>query len=224
MGATPDQLKQRIDHTRQELSSDVDSLADRVLPSRVAQRKVTSVRTTMATVRERVMGSAEHATQATSGSLHAAAGSVTSAASQATGSVADSVSTAAGAVSQTAQDLPDLAMTRTQGNPLAAGLLAFGAGMVVASLLPETKPERQAGQALREHASDLTAPMTEAAKESVAQVKEAVAPVAREAVEDLRQTATEAVDATRQQAQDATSEVGQEAMTAAERARHEVRP
>jgi len=224
MGATPDQLKERIDHTRQELSSDVDTLADRVLPSRVAQRKVTSMRIAMTTVRERVMGTAEQASSATTGTVQAAAGSVSSTVGTAAGSAAGAVGAAAGSVAQTAQELPDLAMTRTQGNPLAAGLLAFGAGMVVASLLPETKAEQQAGTALKEHASELTTPLAEAAKESAQSVKEAVAPVAREATEDLKQSVAEAVETTTQQAQSATSEVGQEAMTAAERARHEVRP
>ncbi|MER7417842.1 hypothetical protein ABT346_13835 [Micromonospora peucetia] len=48
---------------------------------------------------------------------------------------------------------------RAEGNPLAAGLIAFGAGLLVSSLIPPSRPERQwAGQArgmVSEHADQL---------------------------------------------------------------------
>lgn len=55
------------------------------------------------------------------------------------GSTDDATSTvsdrAADAV-ETAQKTPQKAKQKTQGNPLAAGLIALGAGWLVASLLP----------------------------------------------------------------------------------------
>lgn len=127
MGPTPDQLKEDIDRTRAELTANVDSLADRVSPKRIVQRKASSARTRATAVRDRVMG----------------------AASQSTG---DTLSSGAGTVSSTTRDLPNRAAAGAQGNPLAAGLIAFGAGMLVASLLPETEAESHAAVQLRDRA------------------------------------------------------------------------
>jgi hypothetical protein len=45
---------------------------------------------------------------------------------------------------------------QTQGNPLAAGLIAFGVGWLAASLIPASRPEQQAAAKAKEHASVVT--------------------------------------------------------------------
>jgi hypothetical protein len=192
MGATPDQLKERIDRTREELSEDVTSLADRVVPGRVIERKKQAARHRVVDLRDRIMGSASVVKDQATGTLGAAAGTV---------------SGTAESLGSTVHDMPERAVQRTQGSPLAAGLIAFGAGMVIARLMPETQAEAQAGQALREHASDMAQPLTEAAKEAAQEVKGAVVPAAREAASTLKDTATEAVQQTAQEAKQAAAEV-----------------
>ncbi|WIX84268.1 hypothetical protein QRX50_19710 [Amycolatopsis carbonis] len=55
---------------------------------------------------------------------------------------------AAASAAETLGETPKPVRRGTEGNPLAAGLIAFGAGWLVASLLPGTEREREVvGQA-----------------------------------------------------------------------------
>jgi len=118
--------------TRARLAHDVDRLADKTNPSRIAQRRWSGTKSKVRGLSERVMGAARD-----SG-----------------GSAKDKVSSAAEQAADQVRQAPEMVSRQTPGNPIAAGLIAFGAGMLVASLLPATTIERQAGQALREHGSD----------------------------------------------------------------------
>jgi len=57
MAEEPDRLRQDIESTRVSLTRDVDRLAEKTSPARVAQRRWTSVK-------EKVMGSTDHARHA----------------------------------------------------------------------------------------------------------------------------------------------------------------
>jgi hypothetical protein len=46
---------------------------------------------------------------------------------------------------------PRRAKRKTQGNPLAAGVIAFGLGMLVSSLIPSSEKEREAVSQLQEN-------------------------------------------------------------------------
>jgi hypothetical protein len=94
-----------------------------------------------------------------------------------------------------------LASTRrtTEGNPLAAGLIAFGVGWLVSSTIPAARPEREAAAALKtqaeEHSDTLTAPLKDAAGEAAEQMSES----AKHAAEAVKEKATEAAGEVRQQ-------------------------
>ncbi|HYH27100.1 MAG TPA: DUF3618 domain-containing protein, partial [Blastococcus sp.] len=118
----PDVIRRQIEDTRRELSYDVDALNEKVNPARVVDRRMTAAKSRMTSMKERVMGSAQHTSAQTQGMASNVAGSVQSTASSAAGSVQDAASAAAGAV----QQAPDTIVRQTQGNPLAAGLIAFG--------------------------------------------------------------------------------------------------
>ena len=117
-----------------------------------------------------------------------AAGSVQGAASSAADSVQSAASTAVGAV----QQAPDAVIRQTQGNPLAAGLIAFGVGWLVSSLLPASEKEKQLAQqaetAVKEHKDALLEPAKQAAQEIGEQLK----PAAQQAVESVKSTAQDA--------------------------------
>ena len=58
MSTDPDQIREDIERTRAELSSDVDALTDKVSPTQVAQRQADKVRSAVSDVKDRVMGGA----------------------------------------------------------------------------------------------------------------------------------------------------------------------
>lgn len=187
MSTDPDQIREDIERTRAELSSDVDALTDKVSPTQVAQRQADKVRSAVSDVKERVMGGV--------------AGG------------ADSAGHAAATVGDAASQLPHAAKDKARGNPLAAGLVAFGAGWLISSLLPSTRQEQQLAQSAKEQAAPLVQEakdaaqgladtLREPAQEAAAAVKDRAAEAGstlrdegRSAVDDLRTDATDAADA-----------------------------
>ncbi|MCT9627592.1 hypothetical protein HWD94_21105, partial [Pseudarthrobacter equi] len=85
---------------------------------------------------------------------------------------------------------PDRVKAKTQGNPLAAGLIAFGAGMLISSLIPASDKERQAADQLKTAAEPLTTELTDAAKGMVQDLKEP----AQHAMDNVKTTATDGID------------------------------
>jgi hypothetical protein len=179
----------QIDQTRQELSRDVDALYDKVSPSRVVERRKAAVRGRVSTLRDSVMGSAHQATGSAQGAAQSAAG-------------------AASAVQHSAGDAVHAIERRTEGSPLGAGMLAFGAGMVIAALIPPSQKE-----------AELAGQLTDAVKASPL-MDEAKA-AGQEIGENLKQTATDAVQEVKETAQDAAQQVGSEGQDAARHVRDE---
>ncbi len=175
----PEAIRRQIEQTQRELSYDVDALNEKVNPSRVMDRRVSAAKGRFSRARERVMGSA-HDTRATA-QYHTqnAAGTVQDKAQGAAESVQGAAQQAAHAV----QQAPDTIVRQAQGNPLAAGLIAFGVGWLVSSLLPASERERQlaeqAESAVREHKDTLLQPAKEAAQEVGEQLRPAAELVGR---------------------------------------------
>src|SRR3954463_2966808 len=169
----PDVIRRQIEDTRRELSYDVDALNEKVNPARVMDRRVSAAKNRMTRMKEKVMGSVEDTTSSAQGMASNAAGSMQDAAS----SAADTVSSAASSAATAVQQAPDTIVRQTQGNPLAAGLIAFGAGWLISSLLPATPKEQQpphpAETALRENKDMLLEPAKQAAQEMGEQLKPA---------------------------------------------------
>jgi ElaB/YqjD/DUF883 family membrane-anchored ribosome-binding protein len=199
----PDVIRRQIEETRRELSYDVDALNEKVNPARVMDRRVTAAKGRVSRVKEKVMGSAHDTTSTAQYHAQNAAGSVQGVASSAADSVQGAASSAANAV----QQAPDQIIRQTQGNPMAAGLIAFGVGWLVSSLLPASQKEQQLAQqaetALRDNKDALLAPAKQAAQE----IGEELKPVAQHAVEEVRSTATEAAQTVKQEGQSAAQDV-----------------
>ncbi|WP_029431482.1 DUF3618 domain-containing protein [Blastococcus sp. URHD0036] len=199
----PDVIRRQIDETRRELSYDVDALNEKVNPARVMDRRVTAAKGRITRAKEKVMGSAHDTTSTAQYHAQNAAGSVHGAAS----SAADSVQGAASSAAHAVQQAPDQIVRQTQGNPMAAGLIAFGVGWLVSSLLPATQKEQQLAQqaetALRENKDTLLAPAKQAAQEMGEELK----PVAQHAVEEVRATATDAAQTVKHEGQSAAQDV-----------------
>ena len=179
--STPQEIQQRIERTRTELSDDVDRLTDKVSPPRVMGRQVDRVKTRAGSLRDRVMGSAD-----AGGGLRGAGQSV----SDATGNAKDALGSA-----------PQAVRAQTEGNPLAVGLVAFGLGMVISSLLPASTAEQQLGAQAKAKAEEFAEPV----KQTGQQLAEELKPAAQDAVEQVRSTAQDAARDTTQEAKDAAA-------------------
>jgi hypothetical protein len=185
MAAQPDRIREEIEQTRAELASDVDRLADKTSPKRIAERRWDGVKASVRRASDKVMGASQSAGQSTASGL-----------SNAKDTVADKAQSAAHSVAQTARQAPATVTRQTQGNPLAVGLIAFGAGLLAASLLPSTDAERRAGEQLAERADEVVEPLKEKAAELGGDLKER----AQEAAGEIKDTARDAVTSTKEQA------------------------
>ena len=199
----PDVIRRQIEDTRRELSYDVDALNEKVNPARVVDRRMTAAKGRLTSVREKVMGTAQDTTSSAQYRTQQAAGTVQGAASSAAESVQSAASSAASAV----QQAPDTVIRQAQGNPLAAGLIAFGVGWLVSSLLPASEKEKQLAEqaeaAVREHKDTLLEP----AKEAAQQVGEQLKPAAQQAVEEVKATAQQAAETVKEEGKSAAQEV-----------------
>jgi uncharacterized protein YjbJ (UPF0337 family) len=201
MGSRPEELRSEIDMTREELAYDVDRLADRTVPSRVAGRKWEGAKSRVRSVTDRVMGARDQA----QGKASQAGSKVQDAASRAGDTVQSAASRAgekaqdaAHSVADTVRQTPDTVVRQTQGNPVAVGLIAFGVGLLAASLLPETEAEKRAGAAVAERSGDLV----DKAKETAREVADDLGGTAREAAGQVKETAREAAQHTAEQAKE----------------------
>jgi Protein of unknown function (DUF3618) len=198
--SSPEQIQREIEGTRQSLSYDVDRLTEKVSPGRVVSRRVDRVKGKAGGLKDRIMGAAPDPN--TFRSAGSAAGSgVSTGVSSVTGAVGDAASTVGDAVSglgSAAASAPQAVRQQAQGNPLAAGLVAFGIGMVISSLAPATQKEQElAAQAedkargpLQEKAQEVGAQLQDSAKESAQQIKE----VASQGASDTADQAKSAAD------------------------------
>lgn len=95
-------------------------------------------------------------------------------------------------------DAPHMVARQTRGNPLAAGVIAFGVGLLAASLLPETGAEKRAGVAVADRADGLV----EMAKETGREFADDLSGTAREAAHQVKETARDAAEHTAAQAKE----------------------
>ncbi|WP_232665649.1 DUF3618 domain-containing protein [Pseudonocardia sp. TRM90224] len=133
---------------------------------------------------ERIRGDIERTRSALSNDVDALAGKVTP-----SRVVKRWTDTAKDAVMGTAQTIGSAPAIREQarGNPLAAGLIAFGTGLLLSSLLPSTTRERQVAAAAGDKAGALAQPVAKAAGDVAAELREP----AQQAVESVRSTVSD---------------------------------
>ncbi|GAA3029746.1 DUF3618 domain-containing protein [Actinokineospora globicatena] len=193
MSTDPEQLRKEIEGTQRVLSADVDALAEKVTPSRVVHRKVSRLRRSVSGVRDTVMGAPSPKPGPSRGQAHQAASGVT-----------DAVSAGASAAVQAVQEAPDAIRRNTAGNPLAVGLIAFGAGWLVASLAPASEPEQKAAEKVKDQ---VAGPMGEHLGAAAQQAGEALREPAQEAVESVRSSAADAAQAVTDEAKSASQDV-----------------
>jgi hypothetical protein len=225
----PGDIRRQIEETQRELSVDMNRLSEKVSPRRAVERRVERARGAATHLKDRIMGTAQSATETVGDKMSSVGGKMDSAASSATGSVSstassvgESVSSAASTAQAAVSSAPEKVRRQTQGNPLMAGLVAFGTGWLVASLLPATQRERQVaaqGKHLaQEHAQEVTGPLGQAAS----QVKDDLRESAQEAIESVRSTARDAGSHVQEQARSTGGDVAGHAQQATQSVRNQV--
>ena len=209
----PDEIRADIERTRAALSNDVDDLAESVKPKNVAGRQVGKVKEAASNIKDRVMGSDddEYSTGAV-GAPSDRAFAAREAVSDKTYAARDTVSEKASEARDAVSRAPATVKRKAQGNPLAAGVIAFGIGMLVSSLIPSTEKERQAVSQLQENLEPVKEKASEVAQEVAANLKEP----AQEAAQSVKTAATEGAENVRQEGAAAAAEVKDQAQASKE--------
>lgn len=229
MTSDPDEIRSNIERTQRNLSADVDALAQKVSPPRIVERQVQRTRSTMTNLKDTIMGSAGDQAPAMrtgtlgtgmSSSVSSARGTVMENASSARETVREKASSAADAASS----VPDAARQRTRGNPLAAGLVAFGAGWLLSSLLPATGPEQQVASQVKDLATEKGRPVAEQLGQAGQQMGQELRESARQRAGVVRETAADAASAVTDEAQARASDVAGHAQQAGTRVSEQARP
>ncbi|MEV0288706.1 MULTISPECIES: DUF3618 domain-containing protein [unclassified Kribbella] len=200
MAEDPEQLKRDIEETRRNVGRDVDALTEKVSPGRVVGRRVDRARSGVHRLKEQVMGSVD--------SVGDTAGSVTSTVRDAGAKIGDAVGSA-----------PDIGRARTRGTPLAAGVIAFAAGWVVAAALPASTKEREFAQEAKDKAMDAAGPVKEQAAQVAQEVKDHLQEPAQEAVEQVKQSASQAAGELADESKSAAQHVAGDAKQSANHVR-----
>lgn len=192
MGQSTEELSQDIAQTRQRLTADVDALEDKVSPTAIVERRKAAARSRVGQVRDRVLGSAQSAGQSVGDRTPDA------------GELADRAGDTAEHAKQAAQE-------RYDGAPAAAGLVAFGAGLVLAALLPASRVEARTGSALADQVKEKAQPVVEDAKQAAAQVGQEVKESATSAAQDLKDSAADSAATVREEGKSAAEDVRSDA-------------
>jgi hypothetical protein len=183
------EVRRDIERIRAELDETLDALGDHVRPSRIAERRTRSIRRTFTSARERVMGSASDVASTAGSGLHGAQEQLAG----------------------TAKDAPQWVAQEKRGNPLVAGMVAFGVGLLLGSLAPPTEAERHAVDAM----SDQLEPVRQAAMEAAGSVREQAVDATREAAGHVKGEMQHAAQQVGSTAQDSASDMKDQAQQAA---------
>lgn len=193
MSDDPEVLRRQIEQTRSNLSRDVDALGEAASPGNVAKRQAEKVGDTVLgagrSLKDKVMGSDDDwSSSASSGP-----------------GVGERVGELAGSARDTVTSAPAQARRQARGNPMAAGLVALGAGWLLGSLLPGSEKERELAVAAKEQVQD--SGVVEEVKSVAQEVVEQVKPAAQQAAEQVKATAAAGVDTVKQDASAAAEDV-----------------
>ncbi|WP_433648791.1 DUF3618 domain-containing protein [Micromonospora zamorensis] len=212
MSSDPDRIRREIETTRTELSYDVDALTDKVNPRRIAGDRVGQARGAFTRAKEKVMGSSSHMGQEASQRMSHMAGSVR----DETRSLGHQSREAMGSVRDEARSLGQQSREQAQGNPMAAGLVAFGVGLLAASLIPPSGRERHLAGRARNMVSEHSDQLREQASQVGHQMQDNLREPAQQAAQSVRSTAQQGVSAVRDQGRSAAGQVQGETHAAAD--------
>lgn len=191
----PDQIRAEIDRTREQVATDIDVLSEKVSPTAAMQRQGEKLKTMASDAKDAIFGSAED-------TAHRVEGMGTAAGESARGmahSARDAV-----------ENAPQMMREKARGNPLAVGVIGFGAGLLIASLIPSSRAEQNLAARVKD--SDEMA----AAKETLSEAAHGLMDSAKESARSMADQAKEGMDVVREEGMSAAQDVRSSAQDAAE--------
>ncbi|AVT35773.1 DUF3618 domain-containing protein [Plantactinospora sp. BB1] len=213
MSTDPGSMRADVDRTQDRLGENLSALGDRmnprnigdrVNPRNMAQHQAGRARNAWQRMRESVMGTAEHARQDVAGAVDR----TREGAQQARGGMQRARETSQAGISSAGHRIQEFGQqTRKmpEGHPLAAGLVAFGLGVLASALLPASSAERRAVGKLRDEVV-----------EHSDQIKQQASGIAQQAQQNLRGPAQQAVESVRSRAGQHAGEMRDQARSSAE--------
>ncbi len=185
--------RREIEATRADMGRTLETLEDRVSPTRIKERQTERIRGRWDRVRGSVMGSSDHGSSSGQGRAEEAKDAV--------------------------QNAPDKVEEATRGNPLAAGLIAAGIGALAGSLFPASGAERRLASELRDEFEEpLRSELQHAGQEMTDELRDH----AQHSAEQVKSTAQDAAETTKQDAQSSAESLQDEAKREAGRAKDDV--
>jgi hypothetical protein len=127
---------------RDEIGRDLEAIGNKVSPAQIVGRRKETARAKVQHMRESLMGTTE------------------------------SVGTGAENLAHKAQEVPERARQRVQGSPLGVGLVAFGAGLIAASLIKPSRSEQRAIETFQPELERAAAGLREAGQEAVVDLRD----------------------------------------------------
>jgi gas vesicle protein len=198
-----------IEATRANLTRDIDELTDKVNPTRVVDRRKEAAKGRITSVRDKLIG----ATPDVRGSASSGVSSVTGGVS---GTASGAVDAASGAV--------DAVGSKAQGHPLAAGLVAFGAGMLISALIPAGEKEAQAAQQAVQAAKEHGQPVIDEARSVGQQMGQDLKESATDSAQQVKATAQDSAQTVKEQGQDSARTVKDQGQASAHTVKDDARP
>jgi ElaB/YqjD/DUF883 family membrane-anchored ribosome-binding protein len=189
----PDELRREIARTRADMDRTLAELEDRVSPSRIRERQTERMRSRWRRTRDAVMGSPDEGPGAIS-----------------------RLSDRASDVSQSMRDAPERVEEVARGNPLAAGMIAFGLGALAGSMFPSSGLERSLASELRDEFEE---PVRSELQQAGEQLKADLQEHGQHAIDDTKRAAQEGLQRTTEQARGSADEVREHAQGSAEHLR-----
>jgi hypothetical protein len=198
-----DQLRAEAARQRQAIARDIDLVEERVSPTQIADRQRARWRQRVTRVRYSVFG-----TPATGPMYVTTASGDSFGTARTTDDEGSSVTErASDSLHRIQERTPDSLGEFTEGNPLAAGLVGMGVGMLAATLLPSSREEQRHARQAQESLETAATAVARAGKETAERVK----PTAQEAAESVKESARESVENVKADAASSTESVRQTA-------------
>jgi len=169
----------------------LEAIGDRLSPERMVERRKAAVGQKFRGMKEAVMGSPGYQEPIT-GRMRSQAGGAMQSASDTVHSATDRV-----------QHAPQAIADQARGNPVAAGLIAFGAGVLLATVLPTSRTEQRLVDEARPQLQGAADQLKTAGREVAESAKEH----AREAAEEVKSVGSDATSHVRDQAQQSAQNV-----------------
>ncbi|MHA7861853.1 DUF3618 domain-containing protein [Tessaracoccus sp. Y36] len=193
MTDNPEEIRRDIERTRTDLSNNVNALADSANPTRVAQRQMDKVKGSARGLKERVFGSPYDPYD--EGMMGDAKDRV--------GDARDTMAHAVDDATHKVQEAPHKVRRSTQGNPISAGLIAFGLGALIGGLIPSSRTEQELASQAKEKAQ----PLMDEAKVMAQDAMDNLKPSAQLAADSVKEAAQEGTGHVKDDAQHAVDEV-----------------